>query len=256
MAPPPGLRPTKTNEHTMTKNHTRPGVISSRGFRKAYEGSRWDSPLFRETAGVLDGAQLTFDGLIAVRESASPLKTREANAVALRASVQKAVEITKAKITSRREAFVTAMLAREAGAYRSAGVVDMPGAEEVRSALRAMTPKERDSALGEAIKRGDKHVISAIHFAPSPVTTGAFSAPVSNLIEQYVREQNPGYSEEMTDMVGAINHLDIVAEAFSKGADDLRDRVGEAAADEGTTAAAEAQKKLSGALGVVVPDHG
>lgn len=235
----------------MAKSPLRPGAINSQGLRKAFE-HRSQNALFSRLFGTAEELKTTFDGLLAVREAQSPMKTREANAVDLRHKVRRTTEIAKGKVDTLANEFMRTMEQREAQALDRAGVRhDPPGGDEVRRALRELkTDKERDAALQAAAKRGDRVVLAAVRNAPSPITLGGFTLPTDQIIGRFVSEQNPGYAEEMHDMATALEHMNILEESFERGADDLRDRQAEEAADAGLRLAEEANRKLRGALGI------
>jgi|GEM_PF-4943264 len=235
----------------MPKSPFRPGAINSQSLRKAF-AHRGQDALFSRLFGAAEELKTTFDGLLAVREAQSPLKTREANALELRQKVRRTTEIAKGKLDTLAGEFIRTMEQREAQALERAGVrYDPPGADEVRRALREMkSDKDRDAALQAAAKRGDRVVLAAVRNAPSPITVGGFTLPPEQVVGRFVSEQNPGYVEEMHDMATALEHMNILEDSFERGADDLRDRQAEEAADAGQRLAEEANRKLRGALGI------
>lgn len=239
----------------MSKSKLRPGAINSQGLRTAF-GHRANDPLYSRLFGVAEEMKMAFDGLVAVREAQTPLKTREANAVELRQKTKRTTEIVKRKMETVAREFIAAVETKKGQALERAGVRDdPPGADEVRRAFREMGSgaagdRARTAALDAAAKRGDRVVLAAIRNAPSPITVGGFNVPTDQVIEAFVRQENPGYEEELDELLTAMEHMNILEESFEMGADKLRDRVAEEAADKGIRLAEEADRKLRGALGV------
>ncbi|MBX9574550.1 MAG: hypothetical protein K2X07_02810 [Caulobacteraceae bacterium] len=239
----------------MSRTKIRPGVISSRSVRKVF-GHREGDRLFSDLFGTFDELTSAYDGLLAVRAAQTPLKTREANALELRRAVARTTEIAKAKMNTVARKFIETIQAKEKAALERAGVLsDPPGADEVRRAFREMGhgpagDKARADALQAAAKRGDSVVLAAIRNAPSPITTGGFSSPPGMVIDAFVSDQNPGYVDSVQELRDALQHMNIVEEAFEKGADGLRDREAEASADAGHARAEAATRQLRGALGI------
>jgi hypothetical protein len=239
----------------MTRTKFRPGSINSRGLRKAFHHREAD-PLFSRLFEVADELKATFDGLVAVREAQTPLKTREANAIELRQTAVRTTEIIKRRISELSNNFLDVAERKGELALERAGVrYDPQGGDEVRRALREMGTgaagdKARTEALQAAVKSGDRIVLAAIRNAPSPITIGGFNLPTDQVIETYVRQENPGFADEMIDLLSAIEHLSILEQSFERGAEDLRDLDGEAAADAGIRLAEAAKQKLQGSLGI------
>lgn len=235
---------------TNRSTHTRPGVINSRGVRKAFD-RRSDNPLFGKLFNEVDSAVLAFDGLLAVKGAPNPTRTREANALEMKRQIEGTVSTVKRKLTAVYDEILSAAEKRIRAAEVWAGVdKDPAGGDEVRRALREMTEKQRQAALDRAVANGDRIVLASIANAPSEITVGTFRSPPSLAIDQWVRDNNPGLAEDIADYRGAMEHINMIVDSFDQGANKLRDRVAEEAAERGVRLATDAERQLRGTLGV------
>ncbi|WP_417309850.1 hypothetical protein [Devosia sp.] len=213
------------------------------------------------SGGVYDGVLSTIDnlaalhdGLAAVRMHADPLQTPEANAMAYKKKFDSVKEQAEKLLHAR----VTALVQHEASVIADAQVkagIDKrpPAADAIYQALRGMTQKERDAAVLEAINAGDRVVIAAIRHSPSPLLTGKFTVPVETTVEHYLNQHAPELHQEQENIESALHFLNLAAGGFWKSTGEMRDLAAEERAEQGSTAAKEADAALQAALQGSVP---
>lgn len=230
----------------------RPGALSSAPLRKRLD--HLPDPLFARAFATVDRMATIYDGLIAVRENQTPMQTPEANAAAYKQRMDAAQATVRDLRDGLKQTIMDAMLAREDAALEKAGVrYDPPGGDEIRRALREMSPKDRDRAIMDAAERGDRLVLAAVRHAPSPVTIGATTVPFDAVLGAFIERESPGHNAEMENLAFVAQHLHLVAESFEAGSNKLRDLSAEQAGNEGSKAAAEALGKLQAALAGTAP---
>lgn len=232
---------------TLRKNLVRHPSLSSTGARRAL--SHRSEQVFEGVCNAIDNLGGLYDGLAAVRANQNPLDTAEARALDYKrqhdAARARAEGVTKAQV----DRLIDQQMALERGARVTARIdSDTLGGSEIRSALRAMSAKDRDRAVADAMERQDSATIAAILHAPSPIVTGHLTLPIKALTQQYLEMVNPTLAQDLADVETALTSIGLAWEAFRTSSSDLRDASAEVRGLEGDAKAKEASRALEAAM--------
>ena len=221
------------------KKHLRSPLLSSKVAAKGMDDSVLASGGVQFALGAIDKLGDLFDALAVAQQTINPQETPEARAKryekqfqASVAKVERTLDEAMARLNSQCETI------REAGIYRAGLSAEPKDAQEIRAALRQMTPKERDKAISEAFDRNDADVLSAIR-ASNPVTWGGSSMPLAQMYDAYIDRVTPELVKQRDALTRASQSLKLATEAFFNGADEWRDPL---AAAKGEAQKAEFEK--------------
>lgn len=231
----------------MSTTRSTPPTLSSAAARSQFEERR--EPVFLGAINTVDQLAALYEGLQAVRESQSPLETREANALAYRQRYDAAVARAENLVRAPVERCVDFEASSKAAAMKAAGIAaDPPRADEIRTALRSMSQADRDRAVTQAMDRGDAAVIAAIIHAPSPIVVGEFSIPLETMTAHFLDKANPHLAKDAEDFETAVETVKMAWDGFQRGARSLRDLPAEGRAEEGQARASAAAGRLSAVM--------
>jgi hypothetical protein len=224
--------------------------MSSKGFRERYD-YRAAEPLFAATATAIDRLRSIYDALKLYHEQQDVTQTREARAVGYKQQYAAAT----AKVAMIREDMAQRFTAHEqslrAAAWERSGLhapLDKADAQELRQYLARLDPKARDKAVAKAIDSGDRAVLLAILYSPSPALVGPLSQTSDSLVKQFIAKTNPEFDVDLRDLEGAQTHLRLALEGFDASAQNLREPAFEERGEQSAARAAEARQALEDAL--------
>lgn len=235
----------------IAKTPTRPSLLSSAIARNnllpsVLQGQNAVVPLeIGNTFGALDKLSAIWDGLDAVRTSADPTMTREAQALAYKSAFDKATTTATATVRATADQLLAAKNKAKSDAFGRAGLLaDYKNTREIQSVLRGMKQSQREEAISQAIENGDHEIMAAIHTA-HPLLIGPTTMPLDTMIGMFVEKQAPEEAAKVATIDGALEHLEMAYAQFAKSADKMRDRQAEADGEAGAKAAREATAKLA-----------
>ena len=122
----------------------------------------------------------------------------------------------------------------------------------IQTVLRSMSEKDRDTAISQAIERGDHEVMAAVYQAHL-ILIGSTSLPLNALVQMHVQKFAPEEAARVATIDGALEHLNLAVGAFNKSTDAMRDRRREEDGEAGAKAAKEAEAKLALAVSDLQP---
>ncbi|MBN2629734.1 MAG: hypothetical protein JXR75_04235 [Rhodobacteraceae bacterium] len=110
-----------------------------------------------------------YDALQAHSAAVSPHETREARAIRFEKAHKSAIKKAHDLTTTAAALLDTFANEANAAAHHKAGLSLIPrSAQEIRAALRQMTPEARERVIADAFARGDNEVLASIHRARHP----------------------------------------------------------------------------------------
>lgn len=194
---------------------------------------------FSYALGTIDQMGSLYDAMHAAQKSVSPHETIEARAMRYekqfeqaKAKAERVLENVYSRLQGRMEAI------RSAGLFQ-AGLASPPeGAQEIRAALRGMTPKERDKAISDAFERGDVQVLGSIRDA-NPVTWGGTGLPIDQQFDVYVDRVSPDLVEQRKAIRDTVQAIELATDAFLDAAGKWHDPL---AAERGRQQQAEFER--------------
>ena len=243
----------------MMKTPTRPGLLSSKIARtnllpSGLQGDNAVIPLeIANTFAALDKLSAIWSGLDAVRTTADPTATKEAQALAYKSAFEKATATATATVRATADQLMTARNKARHDAFGKAGLLaDYKNASALQAVLRSMKQSARDAAIAHAIETGDHEVMAAIHSA-HPLLIGETTLPLNALVQMHVERKAPEEAARVATIDGAIEHLNLAYGQFAHSAEKMRDRQAEADGEAGAKAAREAEAKLALAVSDLQP---
>jgi len=200
---------------------------------------------FVRTVTAIDELNRLRDALEVLHSTPSPNLTKEGRALRYKQQFDKAAAAAERAAMAATEALNDHEAALIRDAEIRAGLhkhVPEATQQEIRAALRSMSQEDRDRAVREAAQRGDANVIQAVRNAPSPLLTGAITAPMESLVGLLIQKTAPELGQQRQDVEVAYMHLQGATGAFGKEANAMRDPQLESAAgaQEAATKAADA----------------
>jgi hypothetical protein len=137
---------------------------------------------------------------------------------------------------------------RNAAIERSGLNGNYPQGEEVRSALRELSPQDRDKAVQEAVDSGDAWIVGSVVRYPD-LLTGKLSLSKAMLTDVFIERASPELHDELAAIDTAFEHLALAEDSFSREAERMRDIEAENRADADRKAIDEAEALFHKALG-------
>ena len=224
----------------------RPAMLSSAAARKALDHLNVEE--FEYTFKTIDQLSEVWSSLSILRETADSRLTREARALAYRDQHRKAQEHAGTLLRVATERLEARRNTLRNDAFKRAGLLEQyPQAEEVRKALRELSQAERDSAISEAIDRGDAWIIASIRNFP-PLLTGKLTMSREMIEDLFVDRAAPELREQMTEIDTALQSLDFAASSFNAATEEMRDIEAEDKANADAAKVAEAEAAFSKAI--------
>jgi uncharacterized protein YgbK (DUF1537 family) len=139
-----------------------------------------------------------------------------------------AVDKAKKMATSAASFLDTFANEAEAMAIQKAGLSSTPqSAQEIRAALRQMTPKDREKAVADAFERGDSEILASIYKA-NPLLWGGVKTPVDAMFGQYIDQANPERIQRRRAADTAAQVLGLATDGLLRAAEEWRDPEGAA----------------------------
>lgn len=205
-----------------------------------------------QTLAAIDHMGTLYDTLRSVNESVNPDETVEARCMRYEkqylAAVKKARDVALAS-GSKLDFYAQCL---EGEALEEAGLSAQPvNGQEIRAALRTMSPKERDQAILDAFDRKDVEVLSAI-YRQNAVTWGGSKVPLTAGFDAYVREAAPQVMEKMEAVSKVTEGLGLATETFLRSAEKWRDPLTAARGFQQAEEFKAADAALQAALGQTV----
>ena len=103
-------------------------------------------------------------------------------------------------------------------------------AQEIRNALRSMSPADREKVVQNAVASNDNATIRAITQSPASFLYGDLKTPVNALVEVLLETASPGFKERLDEINSATDFVGASVKSFSEATGKLRDFLAE---DEG-----------------------
>jgi len=226
----------------------KPVLLSSKNLSRLMTENGRNSYAFVRARTAIDQMSSLFDSLDTLHRTPSPNMTMEGRALRYRQQFEKAMQASKQSAL----AAVEALNAHEAELVRDAEIaaglhkhVDTATAQEIRSALRAMSQAERDRVVREAALAGDATIIQAIRSAASPLLTGPISVPMDEMIRVMIEQASPELGAQLEDISTAADLLEGAVAAFTREAQSRRDPMLEARAEQQSEATRRAEAALA-----------
>jgi hypothetical protein len=243
----------------IAKTPTRPPLLSSKIARNnllpaGLQGDGAVIPLeVASTLSTIDRLASIWDGLDAVRTTADPTATKEANALSYKRAYEQATATATATVRTTADALLTARNKARHDAYGKSGLLaDYGNKAALQSVLRSMKQSQRDAAISHAIETADHEVMAAIHNAHS-LLIGETTLPLATLVAMHVERKAPEEAARVATIDKAIEHLDLAYGQFAHSAEKMRDRQAEADGEAGAKLAREAAAKLALAVSDLQP---
>ena len=200
---------------------------------------------------AVDGLGALNDALHKLATTADPNLTKESRALKYAKQYEIALKKAQTDATNAALSLDEAKQRLRTEAEIKAGLhnpLSESAAQEIRTALRNMTQKQRDDALTRAAEVGDMATLRAVRQAPSPLLVGAINCPIDSMIEHLIQTASPELSDQLNDIDHAETALHLAFDAFRTAANRLRDPVLESQAKQHEQEASEAERALQLAL--------
>lgn len=188
---------------------------------------------FLKTFSAIDDISSTHDALKTLRETPDPTLTREGRAMRFQSNYEKGLaRVSKSAQTAISELYELEQ-AVKASARKAAGLDEnLPEsqAQEIRNALRSMSPADREKVVQNAVASNDNATIRAITQSPASFLYGDLKTPVNALVEVLLESASPGFKERLDEINSATDFVGASVKSFSEATGKLRDFLAE---DEG-----------------------
>lgn len=205
------------------KMEIRSPLLSSKIARDAVSGSGLDDMSSVDAFIAIDKLGNLYDALNEAQKSVDPSETVEARAMRYEAQFVKAVERAKDFSGGAMERLAQTEKDIEARGVHLAGLsLEPKSGAEIRAALRAMSPAEREKSVMRAFEQRDSEVLASI-YKSSTVTWGGTKAPVGDMFKGYIDTVSPETVRQRDAVATVMQSLELAVDSFVKSASGWRD---------------------------------
>lgn len=225
----------------------KPITLSSNVIRENQQ-HRKDSPAFRRAWDTIDDLASLYDSLSTLYETEDHTRSREAQALRYRDQWTKARDRAQKRFDDALLALDDLRRERRWEAETKAGLnspLSEPAAQEIRAALRALSPAQRDKAIREAALSGDWAVVNAVRNTPSQLLVGPYTAPLGELVTTMIHVADPELVELEQDIDTATQIVGGAAKQFRTLSASMRDLEAEQRGEQEQAAREAAEKRLA-----------
>jgi hypothetical protein len=205
-------------------------------------------PEFLRAFRTIDDVSSSYDALKTLRETPDPTLSREGKALRFQTSYDKALKRVSASAQQTVAELSDLEERIKSDALKAAGLSDwLPEAQaqEIRAALRSMSPADREKVVQEAIAANDSATIRAITQSPTAFLYGGLKTPVNELVEVMLESASPGFKSRLDEVASATDFIAASVKTFATTTSDLRDRFAEELGAEQLAASKAAEAVLS-----------
>jgi hypothetical protein len=186
-------------------------------------------------------------GLEALRQSRSPLETREAHQTrTMRAAAKLSDQLSRLK-SDAGQAYANSVVQAEARISEAARLVPSEFAAEIRQAFRQMTPGERTNALADIVKSGDGPTLAALRDSPK-LLHGMDASILQRVIQQHAQAAAPAELAALQSAKDAMDVFSALATTAQRRAHECQDQRLLAEIEAADQAAREATATFEAAL--------
>jgi hypothetical protein len=225
----------------------KPISFSSTPLRKALEHRNGQGQFVRAFT-ALDEIGKLYDSIDTLHKTPDPSLTKEGRAIRYKTHTEKAREKASRLANSTIEDLIELESSAIREAEEKAGLhrtLSDSEAREIREAIRALPPAERDTAIRDAAMNGDSAIIQAVRLSPTPLLVGGAAVP-ETLITAMIENANPELAQLREEIVTALDAVGYACQVLAEEINVRRDPILEERAEQQAQATKKAEDSLLG----------